>query len=80
MKALAKRIEETVTFYRKLGSLGIPDHMLGEFRQVCNDFVKYGTSASGAVKLRGAHRILVYKLSTQEHVESTIVLKHSADV
>ncbi len=81
-KTLEVRLTEVRVIYEKLHALGLPhdDENIASFRTIANHFVKTGEGASGQLPLRGFKRILVYKLSNQSHIQSTVVLKYAEHV
>lgn len=81
-KAMVDRLNEVRTLYEKLFSLGLPPDLDGiaTFRGIANHFVKTGEGASGKLSLTGCKRILVYKLSNQAHIQSTILLQYAEHV
>lgn len=76
------RLNEVRALYEQLFSFGFPhDHEgIVVFRSLANRFVKAGEAASGSIPLTGFKRHLVYKLSNQAHITSTVVLKHAPHV
>jgi hypothetical protein len=49
--------------FNKLSELGISEMMLGEFPNITNNFIEFGISASGIIKISDIDRELVYLLS-----------------
>lgn len=79
---MTDRLQEMRTIYEKLFSLGLPqdDAAITNFRSLANHFVKTGEGASGRLPLRGFKRVLVYKLSNQAHIQSTVVLEYAEHI
>lgn len=78
---MIERLTELRTLYQQLFDIGFPPDLdeIVTFRSICNHFLKTGEGASGMIPLRGYKRILVYKLSNQAHITSTVVLKFSPE-
>lgn len=76
---MIERLNEVKVLYEQLFSIGFaPDHeSIATFRSIANRFVKTGEGSSGSLPITGFKRILVYKLSNQQHIVSTITLKYS---
>lgn len=81
-KTVTDRLTEVRTIYEKLFALGLPTDQenVAAFRVIANEFVKTGQGASGKLPLRGFKRILVYKLSNQSHIQSTVTLQYAEHV
>lgn len=79
---MLERLQEVRTLYEQIFAIGFPpDHDgIAHFRAVANRFVKVGEGASGSVPLTGYKRHLVYKLSNQSHITSTVLLKYAPHV
>lgn len=78
-KTIGERISEMKNIYLQMYDLGIDEHVcegMRQFKEVANRFVKEGIGASGRIQLHEINRDLVYILSTQPHVVSSVVLKH----
>ncbi len=77
-----QREEEVESIMGEFLALGIPiDHPGSqEFFKVCKLFGSEGISGSGAIKLFGFKRIVVYVLSAQPHVKSTVRLAYDPHV
>lgn len=81
-KTLQDRLSEIKAIYEQIFALGLPPDIDGivMFRNLANHFVKTGEGASGNIPLKGYKRVLVYKLSNQAHITSTVILKHAPHV
>lgn len=75
-KTIVERINEVRNLYLQLDGLGLHAHIdeVAEFRQIANEFVRNGTSASGSIPIPSAKRWLVYTFSNQKSVASNVVL------
>lgn len=76
-KPLPQRLAEVAALYRQLDGLGLSPEFPGirQFREIANAFVRDGTGASGRIPLPEAGRTLVYRLTTQPHLVSDVVLR-----
>lgn len=77
MKSITERLNEIINIYKKLDELGINEKVcinIKKFKDIVNNFVKNGESQSGKIVLIEIQRKLHYKLSIQDHVESTVSL------
>lgn len=81
-KTKDQRAREVEPIVNEFLQLGIPiDHPGSqEFFKVCKLFETEGVSGSGAIKLGGFKRIVVYVLSTQPHVASSVRLAYDPHV
>lgn len=81
-KTTIERLKEVRALYEQLFSFGLSPDLDGvaTFRGLANHFVKTGEGASGKIPLVGFKRNLVYKLSNQSHIDSTIVLQFAEHV
>lgn len=61
-KPIGKRLDEMKRVYAELERLGLGAHFdeIREFQQICNEYVRNGTPASGSINLPFAGRKLVY--------------------
>ena len=78
MKSQTTRLQEVLAIYVRLKELGVSEDLcpaLGEFKKIANTFVKDGVSCEGKVKLPEITRVLVYRLTMQAHLESTVMLQ-----
>lgn len=78
MKDQKTRLQEVMAMYMRLQELGISEDLcpgLGEFKKIANAFVKEGASVEGKIRLPEITRVLVYRLTMQPHIESTVVLQ-----
>lgn len=77
LKPLQERLQEMITIYKKFEELGIDEHVcegFKQFKEIANRFVKDGRSESGRIRLKEINRNLVYVLSIQPHVVSSVTL------
>lgn len=77
LKPLQERLKEIIILYQKLYDLGLNENVcqsINEFKVVANRFVKSGQSESGKIKLKEINRVLVYLLSNQPHIVSSVTL------
>lgn len=81
-KAIEVRIQEIQSIYYQLNELGLSKEHEGvaQFQKIANEYVKNGTSASGKIPLHGLKRHIVYKLSMQPHILSTVTLRFDKDL
>jgi hypothetical protein len=81
-KSKQQREEEVESFMTEFLALGIPiDHPGSqEFFKVCTLFASEGVSGSAGIKLFGFKRIVVYVLSTQPHIKSSVRLAYDPHV
>lgn len=79
---MLERLKEVRTLYEQIFAIGFPPDLepIAAFRAIANRFVKVGEGASGSLPLKGYKRILVYMLSNQAHITSTVVLKYAPHV
>lgn len=66
----------------QLSGLGLTSEMEGvaRFLDIVSDYFDKGIHASGDIVVEGTKRRIVYKLSMQPHIPSTIMLKHDEHV
>lgn len=78
LKPLAQRHAELDDAIAQLSALGMTTEMQGvaEFMKIADDYFQKGYHASGDIVVPGTKRRIVYKLSMQPHVQSTVVLKY----
>jgi hypothetical protein len=78
LKPLAQRHAELDDAIAQLSALGMTTEMQGvaEFMKIADDYFQKGYHASGDIVVPGTKRRIVYKLSMQPHVPSTVVLKY----
>lgn len=78
MKSQNQRLDEIIEIYKKLNELGLNIDICGinEFKKIANEFVKNNISSSGKIKIPEIERELIYILSTQSHIISSVSLKH----
>jgi len=78
LKPLAQRHAELDDAIAQLAALGMTTEMQGvaEFMKIADDYFQKGYHASGDIVVPGTKRRIVYKLSMQPHVPSTVVLKY----
>ena len=62
----------------QMAGLGLTSEMedVANFLKIANDFLDKGFHASGDIVVKGTKRRIVYKLSMQPHIASSIMLKH----
>ena len=73
------RVQEAINLYKQLYDLGISEAVcpgVKDFKAILNDFVKNGQSLSGKIKLPEINRQIVYILTMQPHIISSVSLKH----
>lgn len=82
VKTKQQREEEVEPIIQEFLNLGIPiDHPGSqEFFKVCRLFEAEGVSASGGIKLFGFKRVVVFVLSNQPHVKSSVRLAYDPAV
>jgi len=82
LKPLAQRHAELDDAIAQLAGLGMTTEMQGvaEFMKIVGDYFEKGHHASGDIVVPGTKRRIVYKLSMQPHVASTVVLKYDEHV
>ena len=80
-KSCEKRQEEIQTIRDKLQSLGLSceNKDIALFEKYLSEFEK-GFSSSGEIRLEGLKRRLQYKLSCQNHIASSVLLKYDETV
>ena len=80
-KTPKQRTEEVQRILGQIQELGLHGQEgVAEFLKVLDGFNTDGIGASGRIPLRGLKRVLEYKLSTQPHVPSVVVLKAASHV
>jgi len=81
-KPLAQRHAEIDSAIAQLAGLGMTTEMQGvaEFMKIVADYFEKGYHASGSIVVPGTKRRIVYKLSMQPQVASTIVLKYDEHI
>ena len=74
---MKQRQYEVDQIYVKLKSLGLTPQMEGieKFLAITNDFVENGVSCTGAIKIDGVNRTIVYILPMNPSVPATITLR-----
>lgn len=70
-----ERKAEVDKIMEKLQELGIPEVMLGEFSIIAKEFVDFGTSASGIIKISDIQRDLVYLLTNNRRHQCASMLR-----
>lgn len=70
-----ERQEEIDKVYTKLQELGITREMVGEFNKISSDYIEFGYSASGSVRIPEANRNLMYLLSNDKKHQVTTLLR-----
>lgn len=76
VKQLQTRASEMTEVYRQLRATGLDiDHEdMRKFKGIANDFMRRGEGSQGHIEVQGAKHILIYKLSGNADVPSTVVL------
>ena len=77
VKTIEQRKHEIEQIYTKLSSLGLTPEMEGieKFLAITNDFVEKGISCTGAIKIEGLNRTIVYILPMNPSVPASITLR-----
>lgn len=77
LKRIEQRQYEVEQIYTKLSSLGLTPEMEGieKFLAITNDFVENGVSCTGAIKIDGLNRTIVYILPMNPNVPASITLR-----
>jgi len=77
-KTLEQRHLEIDGALEQLAGIGLTSEMedVAKFLKIAKDFIDYGFHASGDIIVKGTKRRIVYKLSMQQHIASSIILKH----
>jgi hypothetical protein len=70
-----ERQTEIDKVYNKLHELGITNEMVEEFTKITNAYIKFGTSASGRIKIIDINRELAYLLSNDKRHEVITMLR-----
>jgi len=78
VKSIEQRHLEIDNALMQLSALGLTSEMDGvaKFLTIVEDYFDKGIHASGDIVIEGTKRRIVYKLSMQPHIASSIVLKH----
>ena len=82
LKTKEQRVKEIINIRKKLQSLGLSSEIEGiqEFYNYCKEYVDFGYSWSGKIKLTGTKRILQGNLVMNKNLECSITLKYDANV
>lgn len=76
------RFQEIAKVKNQLKQIGFsevnPDIM--EIFRIFNDYIEYGTSFTGKIKINGFQRVLNIILSNRSHIQSTICLEFNKEV
>ena len=82
IKTLEQQHLEIDDALEQLSGLGMTSEMEGvaKFLDIVSDYFEKGIHASGDIIVEGTKRRIVYKLSMQPHIPSTIILKHDPHV
>jgi len=77
-KTLEQRHLEMDDALEQLVGIGLTSEMedVAKFLKIAKDFIDSGFHASGDIAVKGTKRRIVYKLSMQPHIASSIILKH----
>jgi len=77
-KTPEQRHSEIDSALEQFSALGLTTEMEGvaEFMKIATDFLEKGYHASGNIVVPGTKRRIIYKLSMQPHIMSSIVLKY----
>lgn len=78
MKSKEVRVIECLRIRKKLAELGLPDELpaIAELLKLMRDYVDNGVGTSGTIPFPEARRKIVYKFSTNIHIESTVILRN----
>jgi hypothetical protein len=81
-KTQEQRHKEIDSALEQLANIGLSREMedVAKFLDIAEDFLKRGYHASGDIAVKGTKRRIVYKLSMQPHIASSIMLKHDEHV
>ena len=75
MRTIEERQSEVDKIMNKFQELGIPEVMLGIFPQITKEFIEFGVSSSGAIKIPDIQRELVYLLSNNRRNQCASMLR-----
>lgn len=78
-KPLERRLEEAIKIAKTVAVLNQCVEY-DRFRNILNNFVKEGESASGKIKFGGTKRVLEYILTTKSDLDSSAVLRYNEHV
>ena len=70
-----ERQSEIDKVFTKLQELGISRELVGEFNKISSDYVEFGSSASGYVKLPELKRVLIYSLPNDRRNKVATMLR-----
>jgi hypothetical protein len=70
-----ERQTEIDNVFSKLKELGITREMVEEFNKISYDYVEFGYSASGYVKLTELKRVLIYSLPNDRRIQVATMLR-----
>lgn len=70
-----ERQAEVDSIMNKLQELRISDTMLGDFPRIAQDFIEFGTGASGFIPIPELRRELIYLLSNNRRHQCASMLK-----
>lgn len=75
MKTVEIRLQESIEIQSKLKELGLDTiPKLRELKQIMNEYVRNGTSASGKIKVPEINKTAHYLFSNQTHIVSHVNL------
>jgi hypothetical protein len=77
-KTPEQRHTEIASALEQLSALGLTTEMEGvaQFMKIATEFLEKGYHASGNIVVHGTKRRIIYKLSMQPHIASSIILKY----
>jgi len=70
-----ERQAEVDAIMAKFQELGIPEVMLGDFPRITQEFIEFGTGASGVIPIPDIKRELIYLLSNNRRHQCASMLK-----
>jgi hypothetical protein len=76
-KTISERLEEMKKIYTELARLGLGDQFdeIKQFQQICNDYVRNGSSISGSINISYIGRKLFYNFPISSHHKCVAYLK-----
>lgn len=75
LRTMGERSIEVEKIFSKLQELGITRETVGEFNEIAKDYVEFGYSASGVIKMPEIHRELIYLLSNDKKHDVASMLR-----
>ena len=75
MRTLEERRIEVEKIYTKLHEVGIYDDLVAEFKKISDDYINFGYSCSGSIKIEELGRVLLYSLTIDKRIPVSSMLR-----